>query len=182
MIQDRLKRPQKPSIGKSESQNNIIPEQTSTRIMGQIRKQKQDHEPAPLKFVTGPPSTEHWKPDKMAKECNLCGNHFTFFTRRHHCRRCGDIFCLECCSQIVRLDQDGQFHPSGVNCRVCDPCHKEYLSHLIPLRVSDLETSDEDGALSITTGLDINSRKVEQPDIAETPIGTVPNDWTWSTF
>ncbi|KAJ2991245.1 hypothetical protein HDV02_003905 [Globomyces sp. JEL0801] len=119
MIQDRLKRPQKPSIGKSESQNNIIPEQTSTRIMGQIRKQKQDHEPAPLKFVTGPPSTEHWKPDKMAKECKFAFMLIVF---------------------------------------------------------SDLETSDEDGALSITTGLDINSH------IAETPIGTVPNDWTWSTF
>ena len=37
-----------------------------------------------------------WQPDSKAKKCNSCSIEFTFFTRKHHCRYCGLIFCLDC--------------------------------------------------------------------------------------
>ncbi|CAG9576691.1 putative phosphatidylinositol (3,5) kinase [Leishmania major strain Friedlin] len=37
-----------------------------------------------------------WVEDKYALRCRGCGKKFTAFRRRHHCRRCGQVFCYEC--------------------------------------------------------------------------------------
>ena len=37
-----------------------------------------------------------WVEDKYALRCRGCGEKFTMFRRRHHCRRCGQVFCYEC--------------------------------------------------------------------------------------
>ncbi|KAG5475321.1 hypothetical protein LSCM1_03434 [Leishmania martiniquensis] len=37
-----------------------------------------------------------WVEDKYALRCRGCGEKFTVFRRRHHCRRCGQVFCYEC--------------------------------------------------------------------------------------
>ncbi|XP_067939535.1 1-phosphatidylinositol 3-phosphate 5-kinase-like [Watersipora subatra] len=44
---------------------------------------------------------QSWMPDSSCKECYDCGNKFTTFIRRHHCRICGQIFCSSCCNQEV---------------------------------------------------------------------------------
>ncbi|MEM9243129.1 MAG: FYVE zinc finger domain-containing protein [Pseudomonadota bacterium] len=41
-----------------------------------------------------------WKPDKHVNKCHDCSNSFTMFTRRYHCRRCGNIFCDKCCAKF----------------------------------------------------------------------------------
>jgi hypothetical protein len=51
-----------------------------------------------IRFVTGPPQKDHWKPDEMANECSLCGLRFGLFVRKHHCRKCGEIYCNSCCT------------------------------------------------------------------------------------
>ena len=43
-----------------------------------------------------------WKSDEESSGCDNCGKVFSFFRRRHHCRRCGEIFCNECCSDKVK--------------------------------------------------------------------------------
>jgi anaerobic ribonucleoside-triphosphate reductase len=49
-----------------------------------------------------------WMPDSVSKECYECGDKFTTFRRRHHCRVCGQIFCSKCrlkiciyCSEVA---------------------------------------------------------------------------------
>ncbi|XP_052751987.1 myotubularin-related protein 3 isoform X3 [Galleria mellonella] len=37
-----------------------------------------------------------WLPDSAAPRCQYCSNHFWLARRRHHCRRCGGIFCGSC--------------------------------------------------------------------------------------
>lgn len=37
-----------------------------------------------------------WVEDRYALRCRSCGERFTIFLRRHHCRRCGQVFCHEC--------------------------------------------------------------------------------------
>ena len=49
-----------------------------------------------LSLLPGEPSRQHWKPDSAAVHCALCRLEFTFLLRRHHCRRCGDVFCSSC--------------------------------------------------------------------------------------
>ena len=36
---------------------------------------------------------ELWVADTSAKECFGCARPFRFARRRHHCRRCGGVFC-----------------------------------------------------------------------------------------
>ena len=64
-------------------------------------------------FVTGPPSKELWKPDDRAPECSLCGQKFSLLLRRHHCRRCGDVFC-HLCSQVILSHVESTSTGSGL--------------------------------------------------------------------
>jgi FYVE zinc finger len=38
----------------------------------------------------------YWVPDMQRQECQACGKGFGTWTRKHHCRRCGEIFCSAC--------------------------------------------------------------------------------------
>ncbi|KAJ1330633.1 hypothetical protein BSLG_009085 [Batrachochytrium salamandrivorans] len=55
----------------------------------------------------------------------------------------------------VRLDQNAAFHPAGLICRVCQPCYKEFQSHLIPLKTpqpaldDSLDNDDEANSIPI---------------------------------
>ena len=57
----------------------------------------------------GPPlpanalGTAEWLPDDAADNCMRCGEEFSFFTRKHHCRQCGQIFCHRCCNSRALL-------------------------------------------------------------------------------
>lgn len=44
---------------------------------------------------------QYWMPDSVSKECYDCGEKFTTFRRKHHCRVCGQIFCSKCCNQEI---------------------------------------------------------------------------------
>lgn len=37
-----------------------------------------------------------WENDDDVHQCALCGQQFTFFCRKHHCRKCGRIVCGSC--------------------------------------------------------------------------------------
>ncbi len=55
------------------------------------------------------------QPDSSVQECDLtvCARLFSLFTRRHHCRRCGGIFCAEHSSFFVPLDQHARFNAAA---------------------------------------------------------------------
>ncbi|KAG1454604.1 hypothetical protein G6F46_008552 [Rhizopus delemar] len=78
--------------------------------------------------ITGPPTRDHWKSDSEVNNCESigCSINFGLFDRRHHCRKCGDIFCSAHCSNYFRLDQDAQFHLHGILSRGCNSCAEEY--------------------------------------------------------
>ncbi|TKY86131.1 hypothetical protein EX895_004956 [Sporisorium graminicola] len=76
-----------------------------------------------------------WQRDEEARDCLGCGRHFTFFLRKHHCRRCGRIFCDACSSRRAQLSMaEIVVDPSlpGMAAsevlaptRVCNGCHAE---------------------------------------------------------
>ncbi|KAI8353883.1 hypothetical protein B0O80DRAFT_65015 [Mortierella sp. GBAus27b] len=78
--------------------------------------------------ITGP-GRAHWKPDNSTNVCTWpgCKVEFGLFDRRHHCRKCGDIFCNTHCSKEVPLDYTLDFNPAeGVMSRACVGCHEAY--------------------------------------------------------
>eukprot|EP00298_Acanthocystis_sp_HF-20_P014038 c20610_g1_i1.p1 GENE.c20610_g1_i1~~c20610_g1_i1.p1 ORF type:complete len:824 (+),score=287.43 c20610_g1_i1:115-2586(+) len=62
------------------------------------------------------PNTVVWVKDQLASNCFGCQSEFSsFFNRRHHCRRCGGVFCGKCSSNNSYI--------YGVPQRVCDRCY-----------------------------------------------------------
>ncbi|TVY33458.1 1-phosphatidylinositol 3-phosphate 5-kinase [Lachnellula subtilissima] len=82
--------------------NEGAPEAVNTRLE-QMRKQVL--------------SKEFWMADDICKECFLCGDTFSAFRRKHHCRTCGCIFDAKCTSII-----SGQRFGVQGNLRVCKTC------------------------------------------------------------
>ncbi|KAL6716605.1 Mitochondrial distribution and morphology protein 12 [Lecanora helva] len=83
-------------------------------------------------------SKQYWMKDENARDCFYCGDPFSTFRRKHHCRTCGQIFDAKCTSLIsaVHLGQSGTL-------RVCKPCES-----IIKGEDDSSEFSD-DGTLSL---------------------------------
>lgn len=59
-----------------------------------------------------------WIPDSESTSCTECKAKFDFITRRHHCRRCGQIYCGSCCDTKMGLPRMCFVDPV----RVCNRC------------------------------------------------------------
>ncbi|PRP84863.1 hypothetical protein PROFUN_07517 [Planoprotostelium fungivorum] len=55
-----------------------------------------------------------WIPDGAVSHCPLCELPFGLLRRKHHCRRCGGIFCAKCSTSRIFLQLE--------QVRVCDAC------------------------------------------------------------
>ncbi|KAI8068611.1 hypothetical protein BC940DRAFT_298616 [Gongronella butleri] len=99
--------------------------------------------PRSLSLVTGPPSNYHWKLDKDATTCAhpSCAKQFGLLERRHHCRKCGDVFCTAHCSNYMRLDQNCSPHPDGTLARACDLCVADWRHPSLTM-IASVSSSD----------------------------------------
>jgi hypothetical protein len=96
------------------------------------------------------PCVGRWMDDGESSICCGCGSPFTLLRRRHHCRRCGQLFCDACSSLRSPLARDEMADGSPLlqdepvqaarlrdredSCqawRVCKGCHQQVL--LTPL-------------------------------------------------
>ncbi|KAI3388232.1 hypothetical protein SNEBB_008427 [Seison nebaliae] len=57
-------------------------------------------------------------------KCFCCKSSFTPFTRKHHCRNCGQVFCNACSSKTISILKYNFTQPV----RVCDTCYQLVLS------------------------------------------------------
>jgi len=87
-----------------------------------------------------------WERDSSATECKSCHKRFTFYFRKHHCRRCGKVYCNGCSSRRILLDPSEVVTDPGVPeerhteptlQRVCQTCYDEVCTDVPgPLRSS----------------------------------------------
>jgi hypothetical protein len=64
------------------------------------------------------PTNTHWVPDSDQVVCYATKTPFTFFSRRHHCRLCGNVFSDKACDNMIPLPDLGYYTPV----RMCDTC------------------------------------------------------------
>lgn len=80
-------------------------------------------------------SKEFWMKDEICKECFSCGDSFSAFRRKHHCRTCGCIFDAKCTSIVA-----GQRFGVQGSLRVCRNC-----LDIITRRHDDSSGSEDSG-------------------------------------
>eukprot|EP00033_Pygsuia_biforma_P002437 GCRY01002703.1.p1 GENE.GCRY01002703.1~~GCRY01002703.1.p1 ORF type:complete len:113 (-),score=2.94 GCRY01002703.1:12-350(-) len=99
--------------------------------------------------------SELWVPDSDSSECELCKVNFSFSNRRHHCRRCGKVFCGECCMAISQLT--GFYEPE----RVCENCIVKEMERRIIISDPDEIMGSENSGFTVSerTGSHIFERK-----------------------
>merc|ERR1712154_12930 len=68
-----------------------------------------------------------WFDDKLSDACLLCGNAFTVFSRRHHCRSCGLLVCQSCSDRKLQFSKEGKMTLE----RACDKCFNKNHSKLL---------------------------------------------------
>ncbi|KAJ2351346.1 hypothetical protein GGH92_001878 [Coemansia sp. RSA 2673] len=126
-----------------------------------------------------------WEPDEATAVCRQCSRRFSLFLRRHHCRRCGLVFCDSCSSKRTLLGspvstaQSGYYAPPSTESddntplfqiyaatlrgmywrfrehRVCDPC-AESVGQLPPARTASLALVDSAiGSMAIENAYNI---------------------------
>ncbi|KAK2573825.1 RUN and FYVE domain-containing protein 2, partial [Acropora cervicornis] len=66
----------------------------------------------------------HWVKAIERTHCSerSCGKKFSLRVRKHHCRRCGEVFCNQCSQFKRRLSLLAIPDPNGVSYRVCKRC------------------------------------------------------------
>ena len=54
-----------------------------------------------------------WMKNSEADACLACAKRFNVVRRRHHCRRCGKLFCSDCASKTAVVDFQDRADPCG---------------------------------------------------------------------
>ncbi|ODQ79158.1 hypothetical protein BABINDRAFT_149083 [Babjeviella inositovora NRRL Y-12698] len=138
------------------------------------------------------PTRNHWRKNESRGSCSYCLKQFTFFTRRHHCRRCGDLFCADHVSHSVNLDYEAQFTLGGVGClsKVCDWCIRDYEG-FAQLALEDMKREQEEILAKrqqlqqrrqlVAPGKE-GPRRDRQYSVVGDNTGVIPADWSWSSF
>lgn len=135
--------------------------------------------PNPFRRLT--PTRRHWLKDEQVSECGIlaCRKKFSFFERRHHCRRCGGIFCKEHTLHHLYISPLAQFTTGGRGTlsRVCDNCigeYNEFMRHEFGVSLPPAQKR-----------ADVDYRREvfrKNTDDKEQLVGSVPANWSWSSF
>lgn len=77
-----------------------------------------------------------WQNDEEVASCFLCHSKYTFFNRRHHCRKCGRVVCGNCSDQQIEyFPNTSVVAPDNTLARLdlfetyrtCDECVEEII-------------------------------------------------------
>lgn len=82
-----------------------------------------------------------WVQDKEDKCCSVCFKDFSFFFRRHHCRKCGSLVCSDHSLKkqlLVHIDKNSPI-------RVCDTCFSDGNSSGVPRTTSVMQQPSQGG-------------------------------------
>jgi len=137
---------------------------------------------APMSPTAGPITRNHWQADSSTSVCSAstCQEPFGFFQRRHHCRKCGGIFCWQHSSKQVKLDELARFHPEGGLHRACERCYSSFREweHLRSSRTN----SESSGSSAIETPTPkAAAKRPENPRVGSLA-QSFQGAWNWSTF
>ncbi|KAK3611164.1 hypothetical protein CHS0354_026571, partial [Potamilus streckersoni] len=185
--EDGVKREESPSNGNHSTRS--IPKRTLNSVLTRLSNILERRSMTPQVYKDKD-FKQYWMPDHSCKECYDCGEKFTTFRRRHHCRICGQIFCNACCNQELPGKIIG-FKGSIRVCTYCCTVVQKYAQKADPLsdvkRVKEkLQKLESDFSTSIESksgrhsSLDLTAqaRTTGDPESGMNRDGSAPFDLT----
>ena len=79
-----------------------------------------------------------WQPDEQVSKCPICGIMFTFWYRKHHCRKCGRVVCANCSPHRITIPRQFIIHPPETAAQSPRDRNK------MPVEIVDLTNDDVD--------------------------------------
>jgi hypothetical protein len=72
-----------------------------------------------------------WQPDSEVADCPICGTPFSFFYRKHHCRKCGRVVCASCSPHRITIPRQFIVRPPdfGNSPSQMVPPHAAHAAH-----------------------------------------------------
>lgn len=126
------------------------------------------------------------QPNESAEACAICQTAFTWYFRKHHCRRCGDVVCANHLSRTVPLDQNARYNPYGVESKSCDSCFTAWrtIKKLRHSRTSSLAGSMNSSFSAGTAkpGMLIPQQVKNDPNMFVGSMARSEGGMVWSTF
>ncbi|OWA52931.1 Zinc finger FYVE domain-containing protein 26 [Hypsibius exemplaris] len=107
------------------------------------------------------PSRKEWAIDSAVGNCMVCGEKFGIvsslfesvglaaFNRKHHCRRCGRVVCVNCSAQTIQVDIYGD-NPV----RACDDCFEQTIA---------MGSSSSSSNLRKPSGITFSAPRIKSP-------------------
>lgn len=93
-------------------------------------------------------SRDFWMPDHTGGVCYDCCVEFNLFTRRHHCRLCGRIFCYQCIKNSLlghaSFNQTLTCIQEGEKTKLCSFCIKQCNEENIHLQICQTSLPQND--------------------------------------
>ncbi|GAQ05529.1 hypothetical protein ALT_2850 [Aspergillus lentulus] len=77
-----------------------------------------------------------WQPDSEVTNCPICGTTFSFWYRKHHCRKCGRVVCAACSPHRITIPRQFIVRPPEPN--------RSPAATLIPARAAQIINLDGD--------------------------------------
>ena len=103
-----------------------------------------------------------WQPDSEVTKCPICDTTFSFWYRKHHCRKCGRVVCASCSPHRITIPRQFIVRPPEAQ----RPFSKGIQPSSSPTPVINLiDDDDEDGATSVPP----SARNRQEPWVSSNP-------------
>ena len=96
----------RPLFGPSATSNNTSTSRTLERPLPR-RPSLDNSQNRRSREITLP----RWEPDAAVSKCPICGTNFSFWYRKHHCRKCGRVVCANCSPHRITIPRQFIVHP-----------------------------------------------------------------------
>lgn len=77
-----------------------------------------------------------WQHEEDFSDCGNCKQPFNNTRRKHHCRHCGQIFCIDCLTHVVNSG------PNQRPSRVCNVCHTILVRDATPYFSKEIQHAE----------------------------------------